>query len=147
MGNIELPPHATTRDGEIVAMNTRTIQLVTYDQQSCKVTRRNVHAQNWLSKNPVYDPKNLEVLPIKPNEQPPQKYKYVAILNTGLLADDARFQRGNPHSCAVCTQHNVYFVCRKNEKHLLCKHCANMGIHDACPLCSFIVGAKPLNEE
>lgn len=141
---IELEAYATTSAGNVLEMNTKTLQVVIYDEGKFTTQHKRVKVQEWLAKHPVFDPKKLAILPLPKDAT---RGEYVAIYNTGLETRKEKWPRGKEGKCAACNYAKPAYVCRKNLLHKLCGSCANLGQHETCPLCSIVVGAIPLNEE
>ena len=141
---IELEAFATTHTGEVLEMDTKTLQVVIYDEGKFTTQHKRVKVQEWLQKHPIFDPKKLVVQAVPKDATHGQ---YVAIYNTGLETRKEKWRRGKDGKCTACNSGRPAYICRKNLMHKLCRDCANLGQHETCPLCSIVVGAKPLNEE
>ena len=139
-----LPEYATVY-GKTVRMNTKKLQLVTYDEGTLVYKHRWVNAAIWLIKHPIVDPKKLTTLqPVNSKA----KGNYLAVVNITKLNQPPRMRNIllRERKCVVCGSSDLKYVCRKTEVHKLCGTCANLGIRSSCPLCSFVVGAKLINE-
>ncbi len=148
--NTILPEWTTLPNGNVVEMDTQHILVVTVNEAK-PVTSKLTSIKKW------WQPLNVSNLKVLEPTSPKAKGKYITIYQPTPINKKAPFLLANKdnnspanatpkrHKCTVCSK-TAKYACCKNANHYLCKECANNGMRETCPLCTFIVGAKQLEE-
>lgn len=137
-------------NGQAVHMDTRTIIVLTV-KDAAPVDKAEVRINRWKL------PLDLDNLKVLPPTTPREKGKYIAIQPADmtksapfLLASKTNYtlpSNAKRYKCTICARSATY-ICSKNPHHVLCRTCIHTSLsHETCPLCTIIVGVKPIHRE